>query len=91
MPSIASKSKIRASSEDWSLSLVIQHLLVVGLPSDTVQQMKTSLPNHVEVHLDAQLRITLSGVLNGDKVSPLVLQESCIARHLVEYLRLVFL
>ncbi|KDR82609.1 hypothetical protein GALMADRAFT_834527 [Galerina marginata CBS 339.88] len=88
MPTVAFKSRVRTTSEYATLTLIIRHRIVVGQPSSTVHDMKLSLPDGVDILLGSQLLITISGKLNGGRIPPEQLTDSCIASHLVEYLRL---
>lgn len=90
MPTIAFKSRVRATSDCCALTLVVKHRVIVGGPSDIVHDMKVSLPECIDVLLDSYFSITVSGKLNGGRIAPETLMDSRIAHHLAEYLRMVY-
>jgi hypothetical protein len=89
MPIIALKSKVRTASEHCSLSLNIRHRLLLDQPSDTVLDMKPTIPEAVDVLLFSNLLITVSGSLDGTRITPAELKASYIANHLVDCLQTV--
>ncbi|KAF8967119.1 hypothetical protein BDZ97DRAFT_567431 [Flammula alnicola] len=88
MPSISFKSKVRTVTNSCALTMIVQHRLLVGQRSDIIHRMKQSPPEGVDIILASQLVITISGTLNGARVSPENIMASHIARHLVDYLRM---
>jgi hypothetical protein len=91
MPTIALKSKVRTASEHCSLSLNIRHRLLLDQPSDTVFDMKPTIPENVDVLLFSNLLITVSGALDGARITPAELKASYIAKHLLDCLQRVFI
>ncbi|KAF8158220.1 hypothetical protein B0H34DRAFT_807784 [Crassisporium funariophilum] len=88
MPTFALKSRIRAVSDDCTLSLNIRHRLVANQPSDNLYDVKPTLPEGVDILLVSNLPVTISGILDGTRIMPEILKESRIACHLVEYLQM---
>ena len=90
MPIITLKSKVRTASEHCSLSLNVQHRLLLGQLSDPVFDMKTATPEAVDVLLYSNnLSITVSGSLDGTRITPAELKASHIASHLLDFLQTV--
>ncbi len=89
MPTIAFQSRIRTVSDNSALNLIVQHRLVAGEPSDTLQIMKNPPPPGVDIILVSPLTITISATLNGTKIPLEQLILSRIAQYLPEYLRMV--
>jgi len=92
MPGIYFKSKVRTVSESCTLTLIVQHRLLVGhvgQASDLWYAMKRPPPEEVDVLLASQLMFTISGMVNGSRMSPEIVMSSRIAHHLAEYLRVV--
>jgi len=89
MPTVSFKSKVQATSESCSLVLIVRHRLLVGQQSELVYVKKMGLPDGIRVLLAQQLVVTISGTLNGERISPEDLQNSCVAHHLLEYFRVV--
>ncbi|KAH9841511.1 uncharacterized protein C8Q71DRAFT_333494 [Rhodofomes roseus] len=87
MPTFCSSSAVRTSTGQFSLSLRARHILVAGDPSDTVRTVKGRLPEGVDVILDSDLVITLSGLVDAVKVPGHVIQRSAVARHVLDHLR----
>ena len=89
MPTIALKSKVRTASEHCGLSLNIRHRLFLDQPSDAVLNMKPTIPEAVDVLLFSDLLITISGSLDGARITPAELGTSYIASHLVNFFQMV--
>jgi len=89
MPSIYFKSKVKTVSESCTLTLIIRHNLLVGTASDVWYAMKQPPPEQLDVLLASQLKFTISGTLNGTRMSPESVMASRIAHHFAEYFRLV--
>ncbi|KAF9485902.1 hypothetical protein BDN70DRAFT_870846, partial [Pholiota conissans] len=87
MPSVAFKSRIKTVTEACTLTMVVQHRLLVGMPSDTLLTLKHSPPKELAVFLASNLFFTISGSLNAVDISSKEIKDSHITRHLVEYLR----
>ncbi|KAF8798876.1 hypothetical protein BYT27DRAFT_7121856 [Phlegmacium glaucopus] len=90
MATIALKSKIRTASEHCNFSLNIRHRLLLGQPSesDLVSDMKPTIPEAVDILLFSNLVITVSGSLDGTRITPAELKASHIANHLVDFLQM---
>lgn len=86
MPTIALKSKVRTALER-GLSLNIRHRLFLDQPSDAVLDMKPTIPEAVDVLLFSNVLITISGSLDGARITPAELRTSYIANHLVDFLQ----
>jgi hypothetical protein len=90
MPTFTYSSKVRAVSDDCSLVLNARHRFVAGDSSDKLYNLKqTRIPDDVDVLLTSNLILTISGVLDGVKVSFEDIVKSAVAHHLVHYLRTV--
>ena len=89
MPTIALKSKVRTELDHCSLSLNIRHRLLLGQTSDPVFDVKPIIPEAVDVLLLSNLLITVSGSLDGTRITPAELKASHIANHLVDFLQTV--
>ena len=89
MPSIYFKSKVKTVSESCTLTLIIRHNLLVGPASDVWYAMKQPPPEQLDILLASQLKFTISGTLNGSRMSPESVMASRIAHHFAEYFRLV--
>lgn len=89
MPTIVFKTRIRTTSESFTLDLVVSHHLVAGEPSATPLVLKNPPPQGVDIVLVSPLIITTTGMLNNRRISADSLKSSRIALHLVEYLKLV--
>ncbi|KIM43256.1 hypothetical protein M413DRAFT_399497 [Hebeloma cylindrosporum] len=89
MPSIYFKSKVKTVSESCTLTLIIRHNILVGPASDVWYAMKQPPPEQVDVLLASQLQFTISGTVNGSRMSPESVMASRIAHHFAEYFRLV--
>lgn len=89
MPSIYFKSKVKTVSESCTLTLIVRHNLLVGPASDVWYAMKQPPPEQLDVLLASQLKFTISGTVNGSRMSPESVMTSRIAHHFGEYFRLV--
>lgn len=89
MPTITFKSKVRTALEHCSLSLNIRHRLLLGQSSDPLFDMKPTVPEAVDILLFSNLLITVSGSLDGTRITPAELKASHIANHLVVFLQTV--
>ena len=89
MPTISSSSAIRTSSDHFSLVLRTRPFLVAGTVSENVSIIKGRLPADVDVILASDLVIALSGTVDAVKIPGHVIQQSAVARHILEYLKVV--
>ncbi|KZT73836.1 hypothetical protein DAEQUDRAFT_808018 [Daedalea quercina L-15889] len=87
MPTISSSSAFRTSNGHFSLALRARHVLVAGTTSENIRVIKGRLPEGVDVILATDLVIALSGVVDAVKISGHVIQQSAVAEHVVNYLR----
>ncbi|KAI8986096.1 hypothetical protein BD414DRAFT_487640 [Trametes punicea] len=85
MPSFASSSEVRDTANGVLLVLRGRHVLVAGSPSDDVRTIKGPLPDGVDVTLESNLVISLSGIFDRVKIDSRDIQCSAIANHLVNY------
>ncbi|KAI0335838.1 hypothetical protein GY45DRAFT_1316579 [Cubamyces sp. BRFM 1775] len=85
MPSFASSSEVRDSTDGTLLVLRARHVLVSGVPSDTVPTVKGRLPDDLDVILESDLVIALTGMVNRVNISSRAIQCSAIANHLLNY------
>jgi hypothetical protein len=79
---------IRAASPHSRLTLNAVHYLH-STHSDQQAKISTRFPDDVDVVLVSDLVFTLSGVLNGVKVSSTDMLKSRLAQHLVDYFQAV--
>ena len=89
MPTIAFKSRIRTVSDTCTLDLLVSHRLVAGEPSAAPRVVKNLPPKGLAIVLVSPLTIRTTGMLNNRKISAEGLMSSCIAQHLLEYLKSV--
>lgn len=90
MPCILLPCSLRAAAGDYRLVLNVSHRMLVGESSEPVYNMKKSrFPEAVDVFLDSNLVLTLSGTLDRVKISPKDMLKSQLAQHLADYLSLV--
>ncbi|KAH9936256.1 uncharacterized protein B0H18DRAFT_1113675 [Fomitopsis serialis] len=87
MPTVSSSSAVRTSTGHFSLALRARHVLVAGTASENVRSIKGRLPEGVDVILDSDLVIALSGVVDTVKIPGHVIERSAVARHILDYLR----
>lgn len=87
MPNFSYSAILR--TENPSLVIEATHCLVHGLPSTTTHTMFGSVPTNVDVLLDSDLVITISGTLNRVRLSSLEMSKSAVALHLKRYLETV--
>lgn len=87
MPSFSYSATLR--TENPSLVIEATHCLVHGLLSETTHTMLGSVPTNVDVLLDSDLVITISGTLNRVRLSSLEMSKSAVALHLKRYLETV--
>ena len=90
MPSLIYNSKVRAVSDHCNLILQIKHRLDFGRPSDLPHKLDSvGLLKSIDFLVASDLEITLSGSYDGARVSSQDVARSRLAKHLVEYLRMV--
>ena len=89
MPTFAHTTAVRDSADGLTLVLTARHILVMGAPSCAVHPAKGRLPAGVDVIIQDNLVISISGKLNGTSVEPRAMQRSAIAQHLLNYCRTV--
>lgn len=89
MPTIISSSAFRTSNDHFTLAMRARHALVAGTTSENVRTIKGRLPEGVDVILASDLVIALSGVVDAVKIPGHVIQQSAVARHVVDYLKVV--
>lgn len=87
MPTVSSSSVVRTSTDHFSLALRARHVLVAGTASENVRTIKGRLPEDVDVILDSDLVIALSGTVNTVEIPGHVIERSAVARHILDYLR----
>ncbi|KAI0647992.1 hypothetical protein C8Q79DRAFT_543665 [Trametes meyenii] len=85
MPSFTFSSDVRDSTDGLLLVLRARHILVAGSPSDDTHIVKGRLPDGVDVILESDLVIALSGTVNRVPIDASDIQCSAIARHLLNY------
>ncbi|OSD07153.1 hypothetical protein PYCCODRAFT_1463456 [Trametes coccinea BRFM310] len=85
MPSFATSSEVRDNTNGVQLVLRARHLLVSGHPSHTVYTLKGRLPDEVDVILESDLVVSLTGIVNRVKIDSRDIQRSAIAGHLLSY------
>ncbi|KAJ8501927.1 hypothetical protein ONZ51_g293 [Trametes cubensis] len=85
MPSFASSSEVRDSTDGTLLVLRARHVLVSGVPSETVRTVKGRLPDDLDVILQSDLVIALTGMVNRVNICSRAIQCSAIANHLLNY------
>ena len=88
MPTIASRSTIKAVADLHAVSLNVRHSVVVGNPSHVSYHTTTRFPEDVDI-LASNLPISISGSFDGCKVSAADVATSCLAQHIVSYFRMV--
>jgi hypothetical protein len=84
MPSFSSSAVVRTA--DQTLLLNVSHFLVQNSPSQTIHTVRGCVPENVDVLLDSDLVITLSGTLNRVKVPCIDIAKSAVTLHFKSYL-----
>jgi hypothetical protein len=91
MPSIAYRSKTRAAADCCSLTLTVNHHILVGAASETVHYVnKAGFPRDVDVLARASIILNISGFCNGTQILAKDILDSSLAHYLVEYFQTVF-
>ncbi|KAI0372233.1 hypothetical protein BV20DRAFT_964356 [Pilatotrama ljubarskyi] len=85
MPSFASSSEVRDSADGLVLVVRARHVFVAGSPSADVHTIKGRLPDAVDVILESNLVIALTGTVNRAAIDAHRIQRSAIANHLLNY------
>ncbi|CDO75331.1 hypothetical protein BN946_scf184848.g8 [Trametes cinnabarina] len=85
MPSFATSSEVRDNANGVLLLLRARHILVAGSPSHAVQTVKGRLPDELDVILESDLVVSLTGIVNCVKIDSRDIQRSAIASHLLNY------
>lgn len=88
MPSFASTTTIRDGTDGFHLTLTARHVLVVGEPSDTVYDVRGRVSHDVDVTLQSDLVVSLSGMINRVAVNAQALQTSAVALHMQNYIHM---
>ncbi|KAI0754913.1 hypothetical protein C8Q80DRAFT_1141790 [Daedaleopsis nitida] len=86
MPSFATSTVVRDSAYSLNIALNVRCVLVAGAPLDTVYALTGRVPRDIDVILQSNLVLALSGSQNRVKVSASSMQNSAVAKHLVKYL-----
>lgn len=89
MPSIAFQSRVRTMAETCTLTMIIEHRLILGQPSDVVHRLKPPPDGFTNILLGPQPIFTITGTVNNVRMSSTAIRDSHIVRHFVEYLRMV--
>lgn len=76
-------------AETCTLTMIIEHRLILGQPSDAVHRLKLLPDGFTNILLGPQPVVTIKGTVNNIQVSSTAIRDSHIARHFVEYLRMV--
>ncbi|KAI9058434.1 hypothetical protein FKP32DRAFT_1597527 [Trametes sanguinea] len=85
MPSFATSSEVRDKANGVQLVLRARHVLVSGSPSHELYTVKGRLPDEVDVILESDLVVSLTGIVNRVKIDSRDIQRSAIAGHLLSY------
>lgn len=89
MPTFANFTAVRDAAEGFSLALTARHIFVAGEPSDEVTTVKGRVPDNVDVLLGSNLVFSLRGTLGRTRLTGSDMQQSAVARHLLQYLKAV--
>ncbi|KAI0766405.1 hypothetical protein BD413DRAFT_152961 [Trametes elegans] len=91
MPSFATTTEVRDGTDDVLLSLRARHILVAGSPSANTHTVKGRLPDDVDVVLESDLVLSLSGMHNRARIGSRDVQRSAIANHLLNYFHVILI
>lgn len=89
MPTVAFKTRIRAQSECYALTLDVQHRLVVGTLSNALEIRSSRPLDELNIYGASSIAISLSGKLDATTISAEKIASSQVADHLVDYFRTV--
>lgn len=89
MPSFATASDVRDRADGIQLVLRARHVYVAGAPSDNAHTIKGRLPDELDVILESDLVIALTGMANRVEIDAHTVQRSAIAKHLLHYFHVV--
>lgn len=89
MPSFTSTSEVRDGADGVLLVLRARHVFVVGTPSSDAHTVKGRLLDDLDVTLESDLVVTLTGMVNRVKIDAHRVQPSAIAKHLLHYFHVV--
>ncbi|KAL6302807.1 hypothetical protein BKA93DRAFT_929437 [Sparassis latifolia] len=87
MPTFSSRSTIRETAGNFTLSLGARHIFAVGSPSEEVYNAKGLLPEDVDIILGSNLVFSLSGVLGSARVAANGVQHSAIVHQFLSHLK----
>ena len=93
MPSFATSTVVHDNADTVHFELHARCICVVGTPSDGIYRVSDSLPmaSGLDVILQSDLVISLSGTLNGAPHEGRDMQTSVISQHLLDYFHAVCL
>jgi len=89
MPTVTFKTRIRAQSECYALTLDVQHRLVAGTLSNALELRPSRPLDELNIYGASSIAISLSGKLDATAISAEKIASSQVADHLVDYFRTV--
>ncbi|TBU24085.1 hypothetical protein BD311DRAFT_767282, partial [Dichomitus squalens] len=89
MPSFATSTVLRDHTDALDIDLHVRYEFIVGEPSSVLFTVKNGVPRDVDVILQSDLVLSLSGTFNRTVQGGRSMQKSAIAQHLLEYFHAV--
>ncbi len=89
MPSFATTTVVHDNTDTVHFELHARYVCVAGTPSDVVYAVRDIIPSSLDVVLQSDLVISLSGTLNGTRHQGRDMQTSVISQHVLGYFHAV--